>query len=536
MKRTRAHPGTAGGPLVQNLREMELTREAYWRRYPVTSPIKLRWRAATVRHCLHVLPGESLLELGAGSGLWTEPLTEVLRGENPITAAVFDTRLAEQASARGLEHTNIALITDFRSDLEPESFDYVVGTAILCHDRYAENLEEIHRLLKPGGRFLFFEANYWNPQVLIKSLVPAVGRRAGNAGCQIGMRKYRLMQAASRRGFTDVDIVPYDIVHPRTPRRLISTLRETAFILEHVPGIRELCGTLYIWAKKPGDEKSRRPQTHLAHHDELRDSTSVVVPCHNEAMNISPLVEGLSQTYGDYIAEIIIVNDNSSDATAEVARDLASTDSRIKLINRDPPAGVGRALRDGYAAANGKYILSLDCDFQQIIPELRDLFDAIASGRDGAIGSRFSHESVLINYPFSKIVANRGFHWLARLLLRKPVRDSSNNLKLYRAEILKELLITRPDFAANAETGLEPIVAGYDIQEVPISWINRTDGMGDSTFRVASFAPSYFFALLRLVKALRRGECPSRRVHRSEMGPKLHSGVAGGKPPRQPRT
>ena len=494
-----ADPEVSGGKLVANLRAMELTREAYWRRYPVTSPIKLHWRAATVRHCLHVLPGEGLLELGAGSGLWTKPLTEVLHGENPITAAVFDPALAWQASARGLERTKIALINDLRTDLEPESFDYVVGTAILCHDRYAENLREIHRLLKPGGRLLFFEANYWNPQVLVKSLVPAIGRRAGHASCQIGMRKYRLMQAASRQGFTDVEIVPYDIVHPRTPRRLVSALQETAFILEHVPGVREMCGTLYIWAKKPGTEEGRRPRTNLAIHEELRNSTSVVVPCHNEAMNLPPLVDGLTRCYGDYIKEIIVVDDNSTDGTAEAARALASEDPRVKLVNRRPPAGVGRALRDGYAAATGKYILSLDCDFQLIIPELRDLFEAVAAGSDGAIGSRFSHESVLFNYPFWKIVANRLFHWLVRLLTRRQIRDVSNNLKLYRAEILKELPASRPDFGANAETGLEPILAGYDIKEVPISWINRTDEMGVSSFRVIKFAPSYFLALVRLL-------------------------------------
>src|SRR5437867_2489761 len=73
-----------------NLRQMERSREAYWLRYPNTSPIKLRWRAVTVRHSFHVLPGESIVELGAGSGLWTEHLTNVLRGENSITAAVFN--------------------------------------------------------------------------------------------------------------------------------------------------------------------------------------------------------------------------------------------------------------------------------------------------------------------------------------------------------------------------------------------------------------------------------------------------------------
>src|SRR3954463_12900720 len=88
--------------LEANLREMERTREAYWRRYAATSPVKLRWRALTVRHCFHLLPGESILELGAGTGLWTEHLAATLRGENPITAAVFNAGFAEQAAARQL--------------------------------------------------------------------------------------------------------------------------------------------------------------------------------------------------------------------------------------------------------------------------------------------------------------------------------------------------------------------------------------------------------------------------------------------------
>ena len=225
-------------------------------------------------------------------------------------------------------------------------------------------------------------------------------------------------------------------------------------------------------------------------------------------MNIPRLVAGLREAYDPYIAEIIIVNDEGEDATAAVTRRLAADDPRLHLIERRPPGGVGRALKDGYAAARGKYILSMDCDFQLIIPELRDLFDVVAKGHAGAIGSRFSHESVLINYPFAKILANRAFHVLVRLLLRRRIRDVSNNLKLYRADILKELEITRPDFGANAETGLGPLLAGYDIQEVPVSWINRTDEMGASDFRILRFAPSYLRALVRILRAPRkRGTC-----------------------------
>jgi glycosyltransferase involved in cell wall biosynthesis len=161
-------------------------------------------------------------------------------------------------------------------------------------------------------------------------------------------------------------------------------------------------------------------------------------------------------------------------------------------------------LRDGCAAATGRYILTMDCDFVQILPELRDLFDAVAAGRDGAIGSRFSHESVMINYPFFKTLCNRAFHLLVKLLLVRRVHDISNNLKLYRVDIFKDLVIEERHFAANAELGLKPLLAGYDIQEVPISWINRTVEMGSSSFRIVRVAQNYAGTLLRAVLSSRR--------------------------------
>jgi ubiquinone/menaquinone biosynthesis C-methylase UbiE len=265
--------------LETNLCDMERSRESYWLKYPSTSQVKLRWRALTVRHCFHVLPGESILEIGAGSGLWTQHLTTVLRGENPVTAAVFNPDFTHSATERQLPNTQFTYVTDLAKDLPEESFDYVIGTAILCHNKYQQNLRALHRLLKPGGQLLFFEANFWNPQVFLKNIIPLVGRWAGNAQCQVGLRKFKLMHMASQQGFSHLDIIPYDILHPRTPRFLFSVVQSLAFVLEHCPVIRELCGTLYIWAKKPGDEEARRPVANLAFHRKLFGSTSVVVPC-----------------------------------------------------------------------------------------------------------------------------------------------------------------------------------------------------------------------------------------------------------------
>jgi dolichol-phosphate mannosyltransferase len=488
--------------LESNLRAMERTREAYWRRYPGTSPVKLRWRALTVRHCFHVLPGESILELGAGSGLWTAHLVATLRGENPLTAVVLNRDLADEAAARQLPNTHVACVDDL-AELPAASFDYVVGTAILCHDAYAENLAALYRLLKPGGQLLFFEANYWNPQVFLKTTIRAVGRWMGNARCQIGMRKFELMKRASHQGFTHIEIVPYDIIHPLTPRPLIRAVQSVAFILEQAPIIRDLCGTLYIWLVKPGT--AARPRVNLARHPQLFGSTSVVIPCHNEERNVRKLIDALTAAYDRYIHEIIVVDDNSTDRTADLVREAMRSEPRVRLIRRDPPSGVGRALCDGYRAATGRYILTMDCDFVLLVPELRDLFDRIAAGREGAIGSRFSYESVLINYPFVKILCNRAFHLLVKLTLIRRVRDISNNLKLYRADILQTLDIEQPHFAANMETGLKPLLEGYDIEEVPVSWINRTVDMGASSFRVIRVAPGYFWGLIRTIARVWRG-------------------------------
>lgn len=490
-----------GMSLVENLQEMERTREAYWLRYPTTGPLKLRWRALTVRHTLHLLPGQSILELGAGSGLWTSHLSEVTRGENPITAAVFNADLSQQAMARELATTSIALVDDLKSLGNGDGYDFVVGTAILCHDRCEENLEALTALLKPGGQLLFFEANYWNPQVFVKSAVPSVGRWTGNAECQTALRRYRLLKRASAQGLVSLEIVPYDIVHARTPARLLGATQSLSYLIEHLPGVREMCGTLLIWGRKPTMAPVAPPRVDLTRSGPLTNKVSVVVPCHNEAMNIGRLVTTLTDLYDSYIYEFVVVDDNSTDGTADVAEALAVADPRIRVVRRTAPPGVGRALRDGYQAARGEYILTLDCDFFLLGPELRDLFDAVAAGHDGAIGSRFSRESILLNYPGLKILGNRGFHLLVKWLLDLDVRDVSNNLKLMRADILRQLEIVEDGFAANAETGLKPLVAGYDIVEVPMSWIGRSTDMGSSSFRTLEVAPGYARVLSRTLRA-----------------------------------
>jgi hypothetical protein len=97
---------------------------------------------------------------------------------------------------------------------------------------------------------------------------------------------------------------------------------------------------------------------------------------------------------------------------------------------------VGRALRDGLRHATGRYVLMMDCDFVHILPELREMFDAAAAGYPVVLSSRFSWESILINYPLMKILCNRSFHLLRMLLLRRRPSYVTDNLKLLSREVV----------------------------------------------------------------------------------------------------
>jgi len=470
------------------LQKLELHREQRWKHRGKAAELKLHWRAVAIQHMLQLVPGETILELGAGSGLLTEQLNNLLHGENSVTCIVFSAKLFAEAEQRFLPGVNL-LCGNSLDEIPSGQFDYVIGSGMLWHPGFSDCLSWIRRVLKPGGQMLFFDSNFYWPSRLFNEL-----RSLPDEFKNYPLKFEDVIKACGNAGFDDIRLTPHDIVSCRLGVGLMAKLQAKAVLLEHMPMVNQACASMCLLARKRGQRA--KPEPNLADLSVLYGTVSVVVPAYNEAANMANLVGRLLRTYGPYIHEIIIVNDNSNDGTAEVVERLATSDARVRLINRSKPNGVGLALRDGYRAATGQYILSMDCDFVEILPQFRGLFRVIAEGHDGAIGSRFSHESILVNYPFAKLFFNRLCHAIIKLFLLSAVRDISNNLKLYRSEILKTLEISSPHFSANLETGLKPLLAGYDIVEVPISWINRTAEMGSSSFLLRKVGFAYARTLL----------------------------------------
>jgi dolichol-phosphate mannosyltransferase len=486
--------------LIELLKKQECLRENYWKNIDYFLSVRLRWRAQMVRHFFHLFPEDSILELGAGACQWTREISEASGNRNPICAATLNEDLYGKCDSGSLpENIERIHLDKFPGQLSGRRFDFIVGYQLLTDQNAGVLLFELMKFLKPGGQILFFDPNPWNPYYRIKKLVSKLFFFMKRAENNEFFDRFSLFTLLSEVGYIKIKILPYDFLFPPLPKFLLWPMQNLSLILENFPYVRNFSGSLVIWAQKPAEENWKRSMSSLVQHDCFKGRLSVVVPSRNEELNIPPLVENLKACYGEYIREIIIVDDNSRDGTAKVTEGLALEDSRIKLIRRSMPNGVGRALRDGFAAADGDFVLTMDCDFQHLLPELTGLFDAVANGADVAVGSRFSRESVLLNYAFTKILANRGFHIIANLLLGKHFRDATNNLKLMKKEVLKSIVIEADDFAANAETGLQPILLGYKVEEVPISWINRSVDMGFSSFNLLNTGPNYFIVLLRLV-------------------------------------
>ena len=498
--------------LVSILELRERYRDEYWRKRDPIIEDRLLWRAQTFRHTVHLLPGETILELGCGQLRLTRALSRVSRNENPITAATF--RVLSAVPSGVPPDIELVQLQDFPGPLAGRKFDYVIAMDLLDRTTSSELLEEVYEILAPGGEIVFYESNPWNPVHKLRGLLlKLVGKRdPRNLIDRPGL--YELL---SEIGFIRIYAVFNDFVFAPLTRPLIWLLRNISILLENAPLVRTMAGSILLHGQKP--PRMEPPHISLFAHESLRDAISVVIPCHNEEMNVRPLIERLLGYYGQYLHEIIPVNDGSNDRTGDVITKLAENDKRVKPLHRVPPNGVGLAIADGLAAATGRYVLMMDCDFQHLLPEFRDLLDQVAKGYDVVIGSRFSRHSVLLNYPFLKIFANRAFHALAILLLGYRIRDVTNNLKIMRREVVSDLRLRQPGFAVNAEIGLQPVLLGYTVKPVPISWINRSPGMGNSSFRLVRAGGGYWDVLLGMWLYQAFGRGPYRDLRRGSAAP-----------------
>jgi dolichol-phosphate mannosyltransferase len=250
---------------------------------------------------------------------------------------------------------------------------------------------------------------------------------------------------------------------------------------------------------------------------------SIVIPAYNEAGNIAACVKELQDVVGvreglDY--EIVVVNDNSSDETADVVQKLIEQDDSVRLVNRTLPGGFGRAIRSGLDAVTGDVVVIYMADLSDDPNDVIAYYRKIEEGYDCVFGSRFRPGSKIQHYPWMKLVVNRIVNRCIQLMFWTPYNDLTNAFKAYRTSVIRDCgPYQASHFNITLELSLSTLIRRYRIAEIPISWSGRQ--WGASNLRLQEMGRRYLSTLLMmffqriLVADDIRAECSTADRHPS---------------------
>ncbi|HNS50271.1 MAG TPA: glycosyltransferase family 2 protein [Anaerolineae bacterium] len=202
-------------------------------------------------------------------------------------------------------------------------------------------------------------------------------------------------------------------------------------------------------------------------------SISVFFPAYNDGGTIPSMVltalMTLRELTGDY--EVIVVNDGSSDYTAEVLDELAHHFDRVRIIHHQKNTGYGGALRSGFAAATKDLIFYTDGDAQYDPRELRQLYAAWNDDVDLVNGYKIGRSDAL-----HRVIIGRIYHWTVKLLFGLRVRDVDCDFRLMRRSIFDKVQLRSDSGVICVELVSKIQDAGFRIAEVPVHHYHRAYG------------------------------------------------------------
>ncbi len=237
---------------------------------------------------------------------------------------------------------------------------------------------------------------------------------------------------------------------------------------------------------------------------------SVFFPAYNDSGTIASLVISALQTARRLTPdfEVIIVNDGSADATAQIADELARTYPEVKVIHHPQNLGYGGAIRSGFAAATRDLVFYTDGDAQYDPSEMALLWEALDDRVDLVNGYKISRSD-----PLHRVVIGRIYHHTVRLLFGLKVRDVDCDFRLLRRTIFQDVTLEKSSGVICLEMMKKIQDAGFRIAEVPVHHYHRACGKSQffnfrRLFKTAVDVAKLWFALVVRRDHVRRDERP----------------------------
>jgi glycosyltransferase involved in cell wall biosynthesis len=203
---------------------------------------------------------------------------------------------------------------------------------------------------------------------------------------------------------------------------------------------------------------------------------SIMIPVYNEVARVEAAIEGVRAVGLD--AEIICVDDGSTDGTREILERLRDSKQIDTLIIQEQNRGKGFAIRTAIQNATGDVLVIQDADLEYDPHDIPRLLEPIAQGRaDAVIGSRFRGETVRVLYYWHSL-GNHLLTLLSNILTNLNLTDMESGYKLMRADLAKSFPLTAERFGIEPELTARLSQAKARIYEVPINYSGRTYAEG----------------------------------------------------------
>jgi dolichol-phosphate mannosyltransferase len=210
-------------------------------------------------------------------------------------------------------------------------------------------------------------------------------------------------------------------------------------------------------------------------------SNIVIIPTYREKENVEALVSAISSLPVKF--DILIIDDNSPDGTADLVKQMQLTRPNLNLIERPGKMGLGTAYLTGFDWALERgyaYIFEMDADFSHDPADLVRLYNTCTNGgADVAIGSRYISGVNVVNWPLTRVLMSYFASIYVRIITGMRIMDTTAGFKCYRNEVLNNIRkyrIKSVGYGFQIEMKFTAWKLGYKIVEIPIIFTDRRLG------------------------------------------------------------
>ncbi len=222
---------------------------------------------------------------------------------------------------------------------------------------------------------------------------------------------------------------------------------------------------------------------------------SIIIPVRNEEFLIKKIIDQLQSKLKIPSYEIIFINDFSTDNTVKITQELIKNSSQINIYS-NKRKGLGGAITEGINRTTGDIICIMMSDLSDSIDDLESYYKIISDENvDAVFGSRFIKGSKVIEYPKKKLILNRIFNLITKLVFFSDYNDFTNAFKIYKKNaLIKTFPLVSESFNVFLELPLKIISRKMKYKIIPITWVNRKEGT--SKFDIKELRAKYLFTLI----------------------------------------